>query len=684
MYCKGYPGQRLDYSDCGFKRLGAMLNAATGLRVICDPAYPLDRFLVVAGSDLQAHQKQMLSKHVLPFVQQHLGSERVSESHKVAGALLEMEVAELLHLLKDRDADAIAVQLEATAAEQVGHATAAASEGDDVGCDLCRVVRFAGGVKQRDQHLNGKKHRANLKACGNNAGAKKVGRRREAEALTELSFAGWSIKSTWSADDCAAIQREFERARQRHSSVRCPGDSCSRSFCVIDCQTKQWAVRKDLPELEGCLLAEGHPRPAVLKVIREMQKGAAHHNKEQLYRDDAAVAALRSREPRDARGLKALAWEHNCSTSDLGRLLAGNQAMLQAVAALTDEDEASVVTPYATGAKDDLHRKQWAEAAVELAKNDSIGGHRVACQDTHLQRGTDGESMLAKALDAAGVPISSYKTESQQVAAEFVSQERGKRATPDVLFNAPIEIQGVSVKWIEVKNKLLIPGVSSEDELASYDKQIERYIERFGAGAVVWATKNAPHTGFCQTIQRRHADVVHFNLAQTGGSGNHKPKNKQFYPQQTYAHTRVPTSVPTRTPKADRSSRLHNSTFTASGGMPLTSDQLDLAAAIQRSCGIRSAEMAPTGSVSLAGFGVGGFSGPVTRSHPITIMSSLDASHHLTQASIYGHRLGATATPTTTPPAGGVVDADSLQRQRATQRAQRAAAAESRLKDAAS
>ena len=212
-----------------------------------------------------------------------------------------------------------------------------------------------------------------------------------------------------------------------------------------------------------------------------------------------------------------------------------------------------------------------------------------------------------------------------------------------------------------MKNKLLIPGVSSEAELASYDKQIEKYVERFGAGAVVWATKNAPHTGFCQTIQRRHAGVVHFNVAQTGGSGNHKPKKKK------------------RVPKADRSCRPHNSTLASGGSHGVSSDDKE-----KRSSMLTTLSPSPVlgraasieSMFSFPGFGVDPRS-------PITITSSLDASRCLTHASLSGHRLGDAATPTTTPPASGMVDADSLQRQRATQRTQRAAAAESRLKGTA-
>ena len=404
----------------------------------------------------------------------------------------------------ERDAQAVAV---------------GASMDDHAGCDLCGIPRLI-GAEQRAEHLNGKKHRAKIKSYGYPG-----------------SFAGWSAEPTWSAADCAAIQQEFERARQRHSnsSGRCPGDRCSRSFCVLDCQVKPSEIRNDLPDLELYLLAEGHRRPAILRVIREMQKGAAHLNKERLYGDDAAVAALRLREPSasDAHhGLAALAHEHNCSTTDLGLLLAGSQVMLQATATLSAGSEVGVVTPCAAGAEDGLIRKQWAEAAVKLAKYDFISGYRVLASRGHVKTdrsGADGEAMLAIALDAAGVPASCYRTERQQVAAEFSAQERGKRATPDALFDTAIVVQGRPVNWIEVKNKLLIPGVSSEDEHRAYGRQIEKYVKRFGAGAVVWtssswttknasmswAAKNAPNTGFCQTIHDQHGDVVHFNLTRT-------------------------------------------------------------------------------------------------------------------------------------------------------------------------
>jgi hypothetical protein len=117
--------------------------------------------------------------------------------------------------------------------------------------------------------------------------------------------------------------------------------------------------------------------------------------------------------------------------------------------------------------------------------------------------GRRGESKLENALQEAHVDPSTYKTEDQQL--EDPEFEMGT-CTPDVLFNDPIMIHGRKVKWIECKNKLLIPGLSTGSECNCYDKQIARYTEKYGPGAVFWGH------GFSSGIQVRHELVGHFTI----------------------------------------------------------------------------------------------------------------------------------------------------------------------------
>ena len=151
------------------------------------------------------------------------------------------------------------------------------------------------------------------------------------------------------------------------------------------------------------------------------------------------------------------------------------------------------------GVNDPAIRSAIAETVRELTKKDRIEGN--FCRDSSNRRYTDRvgallDEEIIRDLSDAGVRRNTYRTEGEQT---------DSSATPDILLNEEITIQGRRVRWIECKNKLLIPGLSSGREVTSYDKQIKKYVENFGPGAVLWKK------GFCEDIMERHAQVFHFS-----------------------------------------------------------------------------------------------------------------------------------------------------------------------------
>ena len=68
--------------------------------------------------------------------------------------------------------------------------------------------------------------------------------------------------------------------------------------------------------------------------------------------------------------------------------------------------------------------------------------------------------------------------------------------TPDFLFDPPLVIHGQVIRWIEVKNSLCIPDVSFDSQ-SEVKLQAQKYVKRFGPGAIVW-TK----CGFTESLDK--------------------------------------------------------------------------------------------------------------------------------------------------------------------------------------
>mmetsp|Transcript_44285 Transcript_44285/g.56714 ORF Transcript_44285/g.56714 Transcript_44285/m.56714 type:complete len:314 (+) Transcript_44285:161-1102(+) len=227
-------------------------------------------------------------------------------------------------------------------------------------------------------------------------------------------------------------------------------------------------------------------------IVRQIQKGIVHHNKEMVYENESLKSELRILIGFAETSVAEQARILNTTTTELGFALAGCAIMNMVIDAVEggplefldssdEEEEEESAEVY--------FRISIALETVDLADKDIISGH--LCKTIGSGRmewgGRRGESELERNLRNARV---SFLTEDEQ--RESDSGE-SRDATPDVLLDEPIMVHGKRVHWIDSNTGFIIPGVSSAGEIQSYRTKAEKYIRLFGSGAFFW-----PKSGFCE------------------------------------------------------------------------------------------------------------------------------------------------------------------------------------------
>ena len=282
--------------------------------------------------------------------------------------------------------------------------------------------------------------------------------------------------------------------------------------------------------VRGMCFEHGLEKREQYLLLREAQKGTSDRNKEKVYADEDLVKKMRCLVGANPPLLLAQAWRLNVGTTHLGIALAG-QPYLDAVIDNEVEEESRATVVEGEDPTDAANRTNIARAVVKYCPNDTISGFLCESRNSghsddmkvHAQRmnvsAQRGENLLKEDLDAAGLQ-GLYTTQRDNVQSEFDEREKGDRSTPDVLFDTPIAIMGKKVNWIDVKHDLVIPGVTPERRMKKLRCQVERYVARFGPGAVLW-TK----LGFCKDVLPDVEGVAHF-----------RPKDRPTSPQFTSQH----------------------------------------------------------------------------------------------------------------------------------------------------
>lgn len=102
-------------------------------------------------------------------------------------------------------------------------------------------------------------------------------------------------------------------------------------------------------------------------------------------------------------------------------------------------------------------------------------------------RGDAGEDKLASKLHEAGVLDDAFVLEAVQ--RDIQTTLFGKMAfgTPDILFRTGFVVNGTSeVHWIDSKGSCLLPGFAFASQVKRIRRQLEKYVELFGPGLVIW------------------------------------------------------------------------------------------------------------------------------------------------------------------------------------------------------
>jgi hypothetical protein len=170
------------------------------------------------------------------------------------------------------------------------------------------------------------------------------------------------------------------------------------------------------------------------------------------------------------------------------------------------------------------------------AKNDKFVGYKVRSEsEAHMTEcGNKSESALQNKLISRGIQRSDFKTgnELKEARDNLLQKDERFGGAVDILFDTPQIINGRSIMWIECK-ALIVPELSNEDKVNALVKQIQKYTESYGEGAIYWYK-----LGFSQSIadifNNAGINVVHMTDIEN------QPK---ILPMQGFAQRAYPTCM---------------------------------------------------------------------------------------------------------------------------------------------
>ena len=289
-------------------------------------------------------------------------------------------------------------------------------------------------------------------------------------------------------------------------------------------------MEKNYPGLHQILRGWGYSTNDIFPLIRERLKCLAEQNLHRISTQD--IDTMRNQILPTRLNLIRLAADRNVSPIDLGYLLAGWEyvdCLLQSIAEPTLPSEPPWSDPWsasdsAQGAAADsaaespherAQRIGWAKATVAAKDDDYLSGYRcrsrsVDTEDHRINRvGREGETDVLGKFRSIGLD---FQTEQDL-------QLLGYDCTPDALLRTPIRFgEGASsasanptstdVFWIDVKTRVLIPGLSAPSDVMKVVRQIVRYTAEYGSGCIVWAKNRLFYSaGWDELIRKQMAET---------------------------------------------------------------------------------------------------------------------------------------------------------------------------------
>jgi hypothetical protein len=326
----------------------------------------------------------------------------------------------------------------------------------------------------------------------------------------------------------------------------------------FDLVSYPWECLRTDPILHGRLKELRVHKNAMSLLIRERQKSIASRNATVLERTMDDVPDLREELMESTESLKDIAVRYTVTTTDLAIVMVG-AAVLRA--AIDNIGEGEISKNDSTAA---LRR---AHEAVLCGGDDRLTSFKLRSRDFSLvperftASGEEGESILEQDLRAARIL---FKNDPEQVAKEFAETPSGSRAVPDALLESPLRLFGKDIHWIDAKNALMIPGLTPAEHLDRLEKQMRKYTERFGSGAILWTrgffspqiAHNLPSEVLhlrrdgMPVVQLRSAKAKPMQLSALSQSQWRGPPVMQQYNSQAYFLPRAP--APPRVPAAPR------------------------------------------------------------------------------------------------------------------------------------
>jgi hypothetical protein len=173
-----------------------------------------------------------------------------------------------------------------------------------------------------------------------------------------------------------------------------------------------------------------------------------------------------------------------------------------------------------------------AKAVVALAPDDHVDGMKItnmAREETpsaSYAAAEESEDHVKQLLTQLGVSfVDEAALQRRELDRHIAADQAGKdyvEVTPDFELTSPVTVRGQSIKWIEVKRTLTIPGLSAEYKIQYLSKQLHKYATRYedeGGGLVIWT-----HCGFAAGLEEIPG-VVH--AAMDAGKIHRRAEKKQ-------------------------------------------------------------------------------------------------------------------------------------------------------------
>lgn len=284
-------------------------------------------------------------------------------------------------------------------------------------------------------------------------------------------------------------------------------------------------------KLFGLAHAHGIDHNILTVLLKARQKGNAYANLDAL--SPETVEELRLC---DASQLQDLAVLHGVTTSLLGKLLAGDDVLHQVVDAHASAEQGEQT---AGGGSDEnaeqAKRRRWAEEALRLRVQDMLTTGVLKSPNYNLMHenqkasGAAGETILQRDLNKAKV---AFTTDRENACEEF---EDDVVALPDVKLCEPLELFGSTVHWIDAKNLAFLPDAMPAWQLEKLKRQLDKYTEKFGPGAVLW-TRNI----LCATTADALPNVLHLRPLHNIKDAKPRKPNMGFKHQHHHGHRRNP------------------------------------------------------------------------------------------------------------------------------------------------